>query len=178
MSLSLSAPTVIQPIGAIKMSTALIASAALSAAAVAMPPVSPTVQHSVSLEMANAMVEAALISCRATNRDAVVAVVDRGGNLIALQRGDKVGPHNTRAAERKAYTALSTKTNTSILAERAASDPTSRFLAHAPDLLLLGGGLPVVLNGEVIGGIGVAGSGGSASDEQCALAGLTQTITQ
>lgn len=108
------------------------------------------------------------------NKGAAVAIVDRGGNLIALQRGDQVGPHNTRAAERKAFTALSTKTGTVRLAERAATDPGSRNLASVSDLLLLGGGLPIVHGGEVIGGIGVAGSGGSVSDEQCALTALAQ----
>jgi len=132
----------------------------------------PAEQHSVSLAMANALADSALASCRAMNRDAVVAVVDRGGNLVALQRGDTVGPHNTRAAERKAFTALSTKASTSVLAERAASDPGSRNLVSVPELLLLGGGLPIVHEGEVIGGIGVAGSGGSASDEHCASAAL------
>lgn len=132
----------------------------------------PVAQRSVSLEMANALADAALIWCRAMNKGAVVAIVDRGGNLIALQRGDNIGPHNTRAAEHKAFTALSAKTSTSALAERAASDPGSRNLANVPELLLLGGGLPIVHAGEVIGGIGVAGSGGSASDEQCASAAL------
>jgi uncharacterized protein GlcG (DUF336 family) len=103
------------------------------------------------------------------NRDAVVAIVDRGGNLIALQRGDGVGPHNTNAAKRKAFTALSTKTSTSRLAQRAATEPASANLISVAELLLLGGGLSIIHEGEVIGGIGVAGSGGSESDEQCAM---------
>ena len=147
----------------------------LAVAAVTTLP-APAAQRSVSLEMANALADATLVSCRAMNRDAVVAVVDHGGNLIALQRGDSIGPHNTRAAERKAFTALSTKTVTSALAERAASDPGSRNLANVPELLLLGGGLPIVHGGEVIGGIGVAGSGGSVSDEQCASAALATLV--
>ena len=136
----------------------------------------PVEQKSVSLEMANLLTDAALLSCRSMNKDAVVAVVDRGGNLIALKRGNGVGPHNTRAAERKAFTALSTKTSTSRLAERTAADPGSRYLSTVPELLLLGGGLPVVFQGEVIGGIGVAGSGGSVSDEHCAMAAITHVI--
>lgn len=144
----------------------------LTLAAAALP--GPMIQKSVSLDMANALADATLASCRTMNRNAVVAIVDRGGNLIALQRGDNVGPHNSRAAERKAFTAVSTRTGTSALAERAASDPGSRYLAHVPELLLLGGGLPILHGGEVIGGIGVAGSGGSASDEQCASAALAK----
>lgn len=145
----------------------------LAASALGLAPVE---HRSVSLEMANVLADSALASCRAMDRDAVVAIVDRGGNLIALQRGDRVGPHNTRAAERKAFTALSTKSSTSALAERAATDPGARNLANVPDLLLLGGGLPILHDGEVIGGIGVAGSGGSVSDEQCAAAALAQSV--
>lgn len=149
----------------------------LTLAAMAAAPL-PVEQKSVSLEMANMLTEAALSSCRSMDRDAVVAVVDRSGNLIALKRGDSVGPHNTPAAERKAFTALSTKTRTSRLAERAATDPGSRYLSTVRDLLLLGGGLPVIYQNEVIGGIGVAGSGGSVSDEQCAVAALAQVVGQ
>lgn len=140
------------------------------AAVTALP--APAAQRSVSLEMANALADKTLASCRAMNREAVVAIVDRGGNLIVLKRADQVGPHNSRAAERKAFTALSTKTSTSVLAERVATDPGSRNLANVPELLLLGGGLPIIHAGEVIGGIGVAGSGGSASDERCASSAL------
>jgi len=157
------------------MSSALLAY--FSLAALMSPPL-PIEHRSVSLEMANSIAEAALVSCRTLNRDVVVAIVDRGGNLIALQRGDEVGPHNTNAAERKAFTALSTKTSTSRLAQRAATEPASANLASVAELLLLGGGLPIIHDGEVIGGIGVAGSGGSESDEQCAMAALTHGTRQ
>ena len=40
-------------------------------------------------------------------------------------------------------------------------------------ILILGGGLPVVLGNEVVGGIGVGGAPGTQLDEACALAGLT-----
>jgi uncharacterized protein GlcG (DUF336 family) len=141
-------------------------------AAAALP--GPVIQKSVSLDMANAPADATLVSRRAMSRDAAVAIVDRGGNLIALQRGDKVGPHNNRAAGRKAFTALSARASTSAVAKRAASDPGSRCLTPVPELLLLGGGLPILQGGEVIGGIGVADSGGSASDKQCPSAALAK----
>ena len=67
----------------------------------------------VTLTLANQLVSAALASCHAQGRTGVAAVVDRGGNLESLQRDDNVGPHNARAAQRKALTALSTKSATS-----------------------------------------------------------------
>ena len=132
----------------------------------------------VSLATANDLANAAIASCQAIGRQAVVAVVDRGGNLIALQRGDDVGPHNTLAAQRKAFTALSTKTSTTVLAERAESDPTSRNLATVPELLLLGGGMPLTAQGDTIGGIGVAGSGGAANDDHCAREAARQVLPE
>ncbi|UZK68814.1 heme-binding protein [Sphingomonas sp. S1-29] len=140
------------------------------------PAVVPVERITVSLAMANKLTAAAISSCRAIRREAVVAVVDRGGNLIALQRGDDIGPHNTLAAQRKAFTALSTKTSTGELAGRAAADPASRNLVTVPELLLLGGGLPLVVDGDVAGGIGVAGSGGAANDELCAKGAITKVL--
>ena len=129
-------------------------------------------QRTVSLVLANRIATAAIEACRVAGRSAVVAVVDRSGNLVALQRGDDVGPHNTVAAQKKAFTALSTKTSTRLLSERAAADPASRNLNTIEALLLLGGGLPVIFEGEVIGAVGVAGAGGSAQDEACAAKGI------
>ncbi|KQU62549.1 hypothetical protein ASG67_02090 [Sphingomonas sp. Leaf339] len=134
-------------------------------------------RKTISLVLANRLADAAIMSCRAINKEAVVAVVDRGGNLIALQRGDDIGPHNTTAAQRKAFTALSTKTTTAALAQRAATDPTSRNLLTVPELLLLGGGVPLVVDGVVVGGIGVAGSGGAANDEHCATEAIAQVLS-
>ncbi len=128
-------------------------------------------QRTVSLVLADRMATATIEACRVAGRSAVVAVVDRGGNLVTLQRGDDVGPHNTIAAQKKAFTALSTKTSTSVLSERAHADPTSRNLSTV-DGLLLGGGLPIMFDQEVVGAVGVAGSGGSAQDEACAMKGI------
>lgn len=129
-------------------------------------------QRTVSLVLANQIATASIEACRVAGRSAVVAVVDRGGNLVALQRGDDVGPHNIAAAQKKAFTALSTKTSTRLLSERAGADPASRNLNTVDALLLLGGGLPLTVADEVIGAVGVAGAGGSAQDEACAAKGI------
>lgn len=152
--------------------------ALLPAVMAASGPAMPVERRTVSLTLANRLTDAAVASCRAIGKESVVAVVDRGGNLVALQRGDDVGPHNTIAAQRKAFTALSTKSSTAVLAQRAVDDPTSRNLITVPELLLLGGGLPLTVDGEVIGGIGVAGSGGAANDERCATQAITQVLGQ
>lgn len=123
-----------------------------------------------SLALANGLAGAAISACRAQGRAIVVSIVDRGGNLVAVQRADGVGPHNTEASRRKAYTALSTRSATLELARNAAATPDARNLANLPELLLLGGGVPLRVQDEVVGAIGVAGGGGAANDHACAMA--------
>lgn len=94
-----------------------------------------------------------------------VAVVDASGQTILLLQGDGVGPHNLEAARRKAYTALSTKTPTLLLGRNARANPDTQNLANLPELLLLGGGVPLFYDGQVIGAVGVAGGGGAENDD-------------
>lgn len=158
------------------LSLSVLATVSLSAASLQnVPPVTPQgvlIRQDVSLDLANRLVGSVLEICHAQGRSAVAAVVDRSGNLISLQRDDVVGPHNTIASQRKAYTALSTKTSTRIIAERARNDPTAENLNTLDDLLLLGGGVPLVVSGQIIGALGVAGAGGAEADEGCALAAI------
>ncbi|MCU0073198.1 heme-binding protein [Pseudomonas koreensis] len=116
------------------------------------------------LKTARLLADAALENCTAT-----VSVLDRGGNLLVTLRGDGIGPHNTVASQRKAYTALSTKTPTRLFAERARSNPETANLNTLDELLLLGGGIPLFAGKELVGAMGVAGSGGGEQDENCAI---------
>ena len=130
----------------------------------------------VTLELANKLLNATMAACHAQGLTGVAAVVDRGGNLVALQRDDNVGPHNTLAAQRKAFTSLSTKTSSRELSERARNNPEAENLNTLDELLLLGGGVPLKVDGQVIGAIGVAGAGGAAIDEGCALEAITKVL--
>ncbi|GAA4026985.1 heme-binding protein [Actimicrobium antarcticum] len=159
---------------------ALCTASSVSAAAAAPTPVPLSLlkQDNVSLALANALISATLAACHANGRSAVAVVVDRGGNLIAVQRDDNVGPHNTEAAQRKAFTALSTKTPTRLLAANAQANPESQNLNTVSSLLLIGGGVPLIAGKEVIGAIGVGGSGGAAHDEACAINAINQVFPQ
>lgn len=128
--------------------------------------------------IAFSLVNTALNVCHSENKTGVVAVVDKGGNLVALQRDDNVGPHNTLAAQKKAYTALSTKSDTRELAIKAASNPETQNLNTVPHLLLLGGGVPVKSGDRVIGAVGVAGTGGPADDQHCAQEAIKQVMNK
>lgn len=149
----------------IALLTAAIVSPAANAQLISYP--------DISLTVANRLADAAVAACLTKGRHIAVSVVDRGGNLVALQRADNVGPHNTEASRRKAYTALSTKSNTLMFSESARENPDSRNLTTLPDLLLLGGGQPLKVGQQLVGAIGVAGGGGAQQDQACAIAAIT-----
>ncbi len=102
------------------------------------------------------------------NKKIAVAFLDASGKPILITIADGVGPHNLEAARRKAFTALSTKTPTLILARNASANPDTQNLNTLPELLLLGGGVPIIVNNKVIGSVGIAGAGGPEQDDAIA----------
>jgi uncharacterized protein GlcG (DUF336 family) len=103
-----------------------------------------------------------------------VAVANRYGQIMVLLRSDEAGPHLLDSARRKAYTAASMNARTSkaskAIDERSGEpDP---HLVYLDEVLIVGGGVPIHANGELIGAIGCAGAPGSIHDEECADAGI------
>lgn len=60
----------------------------------------------------------------------------------------------------------------------AQKNPDAQNLNTLDELLLLGGGVPVVYKNQLIGAVGVAGSGSSEQDHQCAVQGIQHTLKQ
>ena len=136
-------------------------------------------QHYVmSLDVAKQLTQKIMQQCTQDTKPAAVVVLDQGGNVLASQRHQSVGIHNLIAAERKAFTAYSTKTNTLDFMRNAQKNPDAQNLNSFPELLLLGGGVPVLYQGQLIGAVGVAGAGGSVQDHQCAQKGLESVLKQ
>lgn len=102
------------------------------------------------------------------NRNVSVAVLDASGVIILLVKNDSVGVHNTEASRRKAFTALSTKTASYQLMHNAALNKDANNLNTLPELLLLGGGVPIWYNHHLIGAIGVSGGGSGENDDSIA----------
>lgn len=128
------------------------------------------VTHQITSKTAMQLADLARIKADELGKKVSVAIVDASGQVILLSRGDGVGVHNTEASRRKAFTAVSTKTATLILGRNAKLNPDTQNLANLPELLLLGGGVPLYFNNEVIGAIGVSGGGGAENDDLIARA--------
>ena len=123
--------------------------------------------------LANQAALAAMAKCTADGYQVSAAVVDRAGVLRALVREDGAGPHTVDSSRKKAYTAASMKRPTGELAELATKMPVIEGMRDMNEhILILGGGLPIILNGELVGGIGVGGAPGAHLDVACAQAGL------
>jgi len=107
-----------------------------------------------------------------------VAVVDRSGGLVKAHiRGDGSGPHTLESARKKAYTSASLGQPTSALVNVVVNNPATEGLRDMNDnILILGGGLPIVLDGKIVGGIGVGGAPGGDLDEACAQAGIDKLL--
>ena len=125
------------------------------------------------LSLATKAAVAAVEKCKQDGYRVSASVVDRAGVLKVLMRGDGAGPHTTDSSNKKAYTAASLRRPTSELAELINKMPTLQALREMNDrILILGGGLPIEIGGEVVGGIGVGGAPGAHLDDACAQAGL------
>ena len=102
-----------------------------------------------------------------------IAVVDESGQLIAFERMDGGKITSSIIAQDKAYTAAGAKRTTESYG--AASQPGSPAYginsAIGGRLMVVGGGLPVIVDGAVVGGIGLS-SGTPAQDIGCAQAGV------
>lgn len=131
------------------------------------------VYKSIPLALAQRAAAAAVAQCQQDGYRVSAAVVDIGGALKALLRADGAGPHTQDSSFKKAYTAASLRRSTNELAALIAKMPEIQALRDMNErILVLGGGLPIVMEGAVVGGIGVGGAPGAHLDEACARAGL------
>lgn len=129
-------------------------------------------EKNMSLELANQIAAASVAACTTNGYAVTATVVDRAGDVRAVQRADNAGPHTLAASLQKAYTAASAKNNTLAMMEGAQKNPGAANLVHIPEFLLLGGGVPVKVGNEVIGAVGIGGAPGGHLDDQCANAAL------
>jgi len=152
------------------------------AAALASPLARPAqaqllVRHDLPYATALAIAQAAVESCAAKGYAESAVVVDRAGATIVAIRGDNAQPYTMENARRKAYTAMNFRIPSSEYAKRFAdNNPVVHQQVTLPNIIAIGGGLPIKFGNEVIGGIGASGSPGV--DEPCSQAGLDKVADQ
>jgi uncharacterized protein GlcG (DUF336 family) len=110
-------------------------------------------KHSISYELAQKMVDAAVAKAKELGVSENVTILDDGGNLKAFARMDGAPIPTTEMAQNKAYTAL-------------------MGISTLGRMAVWGGGFPIKVNGEVVGAIGLSGAPTVQNDIDCAKAAL------
>ena len=145
---------------------AILALAALPAAAQAPPPYG----SSINLEQARKIAVAAEAEARRNSWQVVIAVTDPAGNLIVLHRLDDAQIGSIDVARAKAWTAAAFRRPTKSFEETVAGGGSGLRVLTLPGVIAAEGGLPLVLDGKIVGAIGVSGVT-SQQDGQIAAAG-------
>lgn len=102
-----------------------------------------------------------------------IAVVDRGGNLLLVERPETTFAGSALVAYEKAHTAAMFETQTQNM-ENAIKGGRTPLITVG--YVMLEGGVPIIVNGEMVGAIGVSGAANSAQDVEIALAGSKTKI--
>ena len=130
-------------------------------------------------ELALQAATAALEQCRTDGYNVSVAVVDHAGVLLSFVRDTSAGPHTVGSSQGKAFTSASTGQITANMAQAISENPVLAGLRDMdPRMVVLAGGLPIVFDGQRVGGIGIGGAPGGHLDAACAQAGLKKIGAQ
>ena len=125
-----------------------------------------------SPRLAVELAEATMKDCNEKGFQVAVAVVDRFGVPQALVRDRFAGPHTPETAIRKAWTAVSFRTDTSELVPAPESGSPQSGARDITNALMLGGGVLVSVGGAMTGAVGVSGAPSGEEDDACAKAGI------
>ena len=157
--------------------TSILVTAVLAGAVAVTADAQVLTVRDISLPLARTIADASIAACKTDGFDVTVAVVDRAGDLKLLLRADTSNPHNADLARRKAYTARTFGVTSTEFRNRTTGDGELTGQRYLAEVVPLGGGLPITIGTERIGGLGLSGAPDQAADEKCARAGLAAAAT-
>ncbi len=129
-------------------------------------------RQTISAEAAGKMIAAAEAKATEMKRPMCIAIVDESGNLKAFSRMDGAPVIGLQISQDKAWTAVSFGVSTAQWFDFIKDDPPLLHgIVHTPRLVVFGGGIPIKIEKQLVGGIGVSG-GHYKEDMQVAEAGL------
>ncbi len=133
-------------------------------------------RRSITLDGARTVIAAAKDYARRNNAPGgVIAVVDEGGNLVALERLDGTFSAGANISVGKAKTAVMFKRPTKFFEDVIKNGRTA--MVALPDFTPLQGGVPIMIDGQLVGGVGVSGAMSAVQDEELAIAGAEALTT-
>src|SRR5215216_6767962 len=129
-------------------------------------------KKTLTIEGAKKVIAGAVAYARKNNAPGgVIAVVDEGGNLMALERLDGTFAAGANISIGKARTAVLFKRPTKVFEDIIKNGRTA--MVALPDAFFtpLQGGVPIIIDGQIVGGVGVSGAASAQQDEELAIAG-------
>ena len=126
-------------------------------------------KKSLTLEGAKRVIAAAVAEAKKNNAHGAIAVVDDGGNLMALERIDGTFAAGPNISIGKARTAALFQKPTKFFEDVIGKGRTSMVALH--DFTPLQGGVPIMVDGQLVGAVGVSGANSAQQDEDVAKAG-------
>ena len=131
-----------------------------------------TEKKSLTIEGAKKVIAAAVAYAKKNNAPGgVIAVVDEGGNLMALERLDGTFAAGANISIGKARTAVLFKRPTKAFEDIIKNGRTAMVALPDAYFTPLQGGVPITVDGQVVGGVGVSGASSAQQDEELAMAG-------
>jgi len=151
----------------------LVAVVVLGAAAAGaqQPPPPPAYGTPITLEQARKVLAGAEAEARKNNWNVVIAIVDTGGNLVILERMDNTQFGSNEVARQKAWSAVAYRRSTKVFEDGLAGGGAGMRLLRLEGAVPLEGGLPILVDGKIVGAVGVSGVTGQ-QDGQIAKAGV------
>jgi uncharacterized protein GlcG (DUF336 family) len=125
----------------------------------------------ISLAMATTMAQTAIDTCKGNGYSVSVHVLGRDGEVIIGLRNELAGPATMENSMKKAYTARTFRIPSGKFAENVKGNPVAGALFLA-NIVAAQGALPIIVDGDTIGAIGVSGAPGGEKDEACAKAAI------
>jgi uncharacterized protein GlcG (DUF336 family) len=126
----------------------------------------------ISLDRAEAAIEAAVAEAKKRNWAMNVAVVDSGGNLVAFRRMDGAQLASIQISEHKARAAATYRRETKIF-ENAVQEGNLPYILTLDGVIASRGGIPLIEGGKIIGAIGCSGGAGSQDEVSCKAGAAT-----
>jgi uncharacterized protein GlcG (DUF336 family) len=137
----------------------------------AQAPLPPAYGPAITLEQAKKVMAGAEAEAGKNSWSVVIAIVDSGGNLVMLTRLDNAQWGSTEVAKDKAHSAVAFRRPTKVFQDAIGQGGANLRLLNLSGASLLEGGIPIVVDGKVIGAVGVSGVT-SQQDAQIGQAGI------
>ena len=125
----------------------------------------------INLENAKKAAAAAAAEARKNNWNMAIAITDGGGALVYLEKMDATQTGSVKVAIGKARSAAMFKRPTKVFQDAVAGGGAGLRILGLQGAVPVDGGLPIVIDGKIVGAIGVSGAAGD-QDAQCAKAGV------